>query len=235
MNLLREYVRILLQEAAISASDAASQGLALIKTHYIDTELTLFNAEALLEMIKSGEIRTGADIHNNYEKIIVGAISINPSESGGECYGAEQISYPVAIKGYGPLLYDFALHYSKALMPDRSGTSHSAQQIWKFYDQNRGDVQSAEFDDVQNPKTPPKEDDCKIVKGPDFLNKAYSGYGQDPSPLFENTEDFFDELRPFLRKIKIKSNNRDYFASISDIKTAITRAGSKFFASRHLR
>lgn len=54
-----------------------------------------------------------------------------------------------ASKGYGPLLYDVAIELASnkkyfgdlGLMPDRTSVSKGAERVWKYYYENRNDVQ----------------------------------------------------------------------------------------------
>ena len=56
-----------------------------------------------------------------------------------------------ADDGYGPLLYDIALEYayrlSMAVVPDRTGVSPEASNMWKHYKEKRPDVRFLPFEE----------------------------------------------------------------------------------------
>jgi hypothetical protein len=99
----------------------------------------------------------------------------------GDCWDAAEIKFSAAQKGYGPLMYELAMSDFGKIMSDHgAGSSGSARGVWQKYDQ-RADVKKLPFDDVKNPKTPPKNDDCKLIPDVDgdvaYLNQAYAGKG----------------------------------------------------------
>ena len=55
-----------------------------------------------------------------------------------------------ADHGYGPLMYDIALEYAYLLgmyiVPDRSGVSGAASNMWKYYKDRRTDVRFVPFE-----------------------------------------------------------------------------------------
>ena len=55
-----------------------------------------------------------------------------------------------ADHGYGPLMYDIALEYAyqigTGIVPDRSGVSNAAGNVWKHYREKRPDVRFIPFD-----------------------------------------------------------------------------------------
>ncbi len=174
MERIRRIVRHLL-EAAVASQQAAGQKLALYrkggggKVVYI-----LYSPEALEEELPKYE-DAGGDIN----RVIFGFLEVRPHQ--GECWNAAEIGASAAQKGYGPLMYELAMSdFENGLMPDRTSTSTAARKLWQVYAQ-RSDVSKKVFDDKKAPKTPPKEDDCKLI--PDFdgevayLNQAYVGQG----------------------------------------------------------
>lgn len=161
-----------LLEAAIASEQAASQELALYRKHrgnYIT--YVLYDPSAFEYEFEAGESKTG-----DVTRVIFGFLEVRPHE--GECWDAGEIAASAAQKGYGPLMYELAMSDFHILTSDRSSTSASARKVWNVYDQ-RSDVKKLAFDNEDNPKTPPTEDDCKIVRGSNvaFLNQAYSGEG----------------------------------------------------------
>jgi len=97
------------------------------------------------------------------------------AEPGAPCFAAGKkiftIKRSAARSGYGPLLYDTALLYTKSvaggLMADRFALSKPAQNIYKQW-LARGTgatgikIKARKFDDIDDPQTKPKGDDCYI-------------------------------------------------------------------------
>lgn len=134
----------------------------------------LYNPAKLAEQIPLWQ-----DAGGNVETVVYGYLDVKPHK--GDCWNAGEIKFAAAQKGYGPLMYELAMSdFENGLFPDRLSTSDAARNVWKKYTQ-RADVAKKPFDDKSKPKTPPKEDDCKMI--PDFdgdeayLNQAYIGRG----------------------------------------------------------
>ena len=97
------------------------------------------------------------------------------AESIPPCFGGNKELYTVkrsaARSGYGPLLYDTALLYTKTvaggLMADRFDLSKPAQNIYKQW-LARGTgatgikIKARKLDNIDDPQTIPKEDDCYV-------------------------------------------------------------------------
>ena len=204
----------------MAGTAAASSGLALYRTYagalcvYV-----LYDCNVLEQEITSMDpSEYGGLDPNNY---IYGYMEVKPHK--GECWNAAEVKCSAARKGYGPLLYEIAMSDFGTLMSDHgAGSSMSARQVWKKYEQ-RSDVQKKAFDDVKEPKTPPKEDDCKLI--PDFegenqyLNNAYSGAGDDSGKLA-----LLQAHQNFIKKFQQHK---------SDLESAIMGGGDEYFGQRY--
>ena len=142
MNLLREYVRGLLTEAAKRPEDLPADWMV-----YVDN----IRDEYRIEL--AGDGRT------------VGSITIGPAGTDVDpCLGSYQVNTSQAEQGWGPMLYDVAMEiasmYSSGLIADRSAVSDEAQKVWQFYQDNRSDVEVAQLDDLYNTLTPDEYDNC---------------------------------------------------------------------------
>ncbi len=67
--------------------------------------------------------------------------------------GMWEMDTVMAVKGYGPLLYDFVLELATAagapgVLPDRSGVSEAAEYVWEHYLTSRSDVTSSPLPDT---------------------------------------------------------------------------------------
>ena len=174
MNLLREYIRELLKEAAMGVDALVANDVYIT----IDKEgLTDFNVFYSDAKGNPKDARV-SDVH--------GEVTImRPDDGTGPCGGALNVVYSEAASGWGPMLYDVAMEVASevggGLTPDRSSVSDSAQNVWNYYFGNRGDVQSHQLDltdtDITNAAKflkPPvtlqkltpdiEEDDCKQIK-----------------------------------------------------------------------
>lgn len=91
-----------------------------------------------------------------------------PWRSTGKCHGSWEVGQSAARNKYGPILYDIAMSLTpnNTLMPDRGSVSDSASGVWQYYNSKRGDVEKLKLDDISNPKTPPKYDDCYVHGDP---------------------------------------------------------------------
>ena len=173
MNDLRRVIRAIIQEAAVSSSQAA-QSLALYRRSAGGVVYILYDPVAFAKELPAWE-----DAGGDPGRVIYGYLDVKPNH--GECWGAAEVKYSAAQKGYGPLMYELAMSdFEGGIMSDRHSTSDAARNVWKRYNQ-RADVEKKPFDDKKAPKTPPKVDDCKMI--PDFdgdeayLNQAYRGKG----------------------------------------------------------
>lgn len=196
MEVLKKYIKFILKEAAISPDAAAQQGLALL---IVDgRRFFLYNPEILKKIAikhKDDEYFNKFSVLNDdHPGLIVGFISLSvPAD--GVCYNAKEVLGSAAEKGYGPLMYDIAMSYTDQMMSDRNSVSQSASGIWKHYKNKRSDVKKLPFDDIDQPQTPPEEDDCKVFPGRDELNYAYSSKSNvNISGLVKNHQDFMKEF-----------------------------------------
>ena len=143
MKLLREYIRELLKEAAKGPADLPGRLVVLVEEE--DDYATISYAKPIK--------KTGSGFQYGASQRPGGMIAIyKQSDSGeeGPCGGAWTISIARATPGWGPMLYDVAMEYATenggGLTPDRGSVSDSAQNVWNYYFNNRGDVQSHQLD-----------------------------------------------------------------------------------------
>ena len=92
----------------------------------------------------------------------------------GPCDGAWVVAQSAATTGWGPLLYDVAIEWAtkngNGLTADRYTVSKSAQAVWDYYLNKRGDVSDHQLDDMDNTLTSIDADNCvqkHMVTGPD--------------------------------------------------------------------
>ena len=94
------------------------------------------------------------------------------------CNNSASIVQSVSARGgLGPAAYEVAMwdlsQRGFSLTSDRKNVSPDAARVWMRYADRGGNVSKMPFDDVENPKTPPIEDDCRLQKL-DYLDQSYS-------------------------------------------------------------
>ncbi len=229
---LRECIRAIL-EAAISSSSASGQGLALYvnSTQSQKVEYVLYSPRALVDAIEAHNVFADDDVDLSEalgavdpHDVIYGYIVVR--KNSGKCWNSGEVKYSAARKGYGPLMYELAMSDFVRLMPDHGGgSSPSARNVWARY-ANRPDVKKLPFDDIANPKTEPKEDDCHVYMDPDgdigYLNAAYQGKGDKAGKdaLVRSHQALVGQL------------SSDGFKK-SDVEIALSQMGDEYFGSRY--
>lgn len=82
------------------------------------------------------------------------AVTLAKDMNYGDCLDGYYVKAADAAKGWGPMLYDLAMewatHKGGGLMADRGSVSKDAHAVWKYYDENRPDIESAQLDIVQH-------------------------------------------------------------------------------------
>ena len=183
MNLLREYIRELLKEAAVGVDRLIKTDGLYIAVVYDDPDFKVYYSD------------NDGNQNSSRDNDVWGEVTtMTPGEDTGPCSGALNVAYSVAARGWGPMLYDVAMEVATqvggGLTPDRNSVSNSAQNVWSYYFNDRGDVQSHQLDltdkevayytDLKVKKLTPdiEEDDC-------LQSKAIRSYEDrwDQSPL----------------------------------------------------
>lgn len=150
MLLLRKYIRLCLTEVAVTATAAASQGLALVVVD--DRTYVLCDRAAFVEAVSRRGSQsvafsgmTGRDIADMAQHVLAsGAVVGSLYLAEPTTQGFRPIGTVVARQGYGPLLYDIVLSRGW-VMPDRNEVSYFANRVWKRYSE-RDDVETAPVD-----------------------------------------------------------------------------------------
>jgi len=188
---------MLLQESTSPTSRAASAGLAVCVVGSPDSAgyLMIYDPSIVYRLAREYE-EAGLPVDYN---MIQDSIEEDPIVRSGirwitetePCNGAKVVTKAasVARSGMGPAAYEAAIWYTGGLASDRVETSRLAGYVWsRYYD--RDDVIKSPFDDINDPKTPPEEDDCGF-QDRDFLNYSYSLKNEPPGlrTLEKNHED----------------------------------------------
>jgi len=219
---LRQLVRGVLVEAAATSQVASGAGLALMRRESGgQMAYVLYAPTSVEQMLDSGDIEADA-----ISKAIYGYISIKPHE--GEAWNAGEVKLSAAQKGYGPLMYQYAMNdYAGGLFPDRGSTSQAARGVWQKYAANP-QVEKKPFDDPSNPKTPDKIDDMIPARGTSYdgdeayLNQAYDAPGD-----AGGRSGLMQAHQTFLQNMTAKKFNKQ------TVETMIDSMGDEYFSARY--
>ena len=193
---LRQYIRSVLVEGAISSAQAAEQGLALcIEMQDSDSaDYVLYDPDKLEELVELNKNPWNDEV---YTSCIIGMIGIITDHDDGSGWNASIVTAAAAERGYGPLLYDIVMSQEDGLMADRSTVRPAAKKVWQYYKDQRPDVIAKPLDNKFAPKTEPRIDDVKVypdgVENP--LNYAYFATRHpDITGLRKNHADVMEKL-----------------------------------------
>lgn len=185
-------------------------------------EIMLFNKNTREKMPESMLGYFGLD-----SKAIKGIIAIYP-DNWNPCNGAKYVSGVASDTGHGPTLYDIAMGFEPdGIMSDRESVSKSAYEVWKYYYNNRPDIEKRPLDDRDKKWTDDPSDDCEhgaygaYFKGwpetheeflTDPLNWTYNR-GEVPGSRqsMKNHQDFVEDMT--YQGVVLKDN---WFAKLSD-------------------
>jgi len=170
MNLLREYIRELLAEAAKGLSEFEERGMHIAIEDSGDAfEIKLYDFDPTYREPGTPDVASPAP-SSNFPDGALGIISAmkEASTDNGPCLDGFTITWVSAEGGWGPLLYDLAMELATSkgsgLTPDRESVSYEANRVWDYYLANRSDVEMVQMDDLSNRLTPgTKEDNCAMT------------------------------------------------------------------------
>ena len=159
MNLLREYIRELLTEAAKGPRDLPS-GVHIV----IDPRGSLASGGAAIHYADEDGRGIAATQDGPWGEMYI--VDITGRQDTGPCGGAWKVSSSRAGSGWGPMLYDVAMEYATVvaggLIADRDAVSGDAREVWDYYFMRRRDVNAYQLDDLKNTLTPDiEEDNCE--------------------------------------------------------------------------
>ena len=167
MNLLREYIRTLLTEGAKTIDDVIANDMKIVIYPGALSRGAVEGARIYYATATGGtKFRNDGVVDDLDNPSALGQIEIEkfgPTVFG-HCDDAFLVSWADAEHGWGPLLYDVAIEWATlnggGLTPDRQAVSYDAENVWRYYTQNRGDVKSHQLDDMKNTLTPDDQDNC---------------------------------------------------------------------------
>jgi hypothetical protein len=148
------------------------------------------------------------------------------------CNSAYSVTAVAARKGYGPITYDIAMSMFGEITSDKASedgmfsVSSAAKKVWDVY-KTRQDVNKNPLDNIEDPKTPQKSDDCKVTRNPDSsLNFSYSLKGSiDISVYLLNAQKLKMSCNEILKASNLDKDDKKDLA----IDSAITDTTTSFF------
>ena len=176
------YEKILRRLLAESTNKSSNLGAAIKERGKTATAI-LYDTNSLIELL-SGRQEDGKSLEDQpdiraatLDKVIKGYIKIYNIDDG-TCYNTTLVD-TIAGPGFGKELYSlgYAMSPTGLLAPARNSVSPEATAAWKkAADRGR---KRHKFDDAENPKTPPPEDDCPVFSEPDreHIDYAYEADG----------------------------------------------------------
>lgn len=173
---LRRLVREALIESASASDNYAITSFPdpLLKTAWFTIAYDVDALERALRGEEAGRI------------VIAGVGADVPGSEAGHCNSAKIVDTGGSIlPGWGTRVYLAAMDTIGAMAPDRGHVSPAAEALWKSL-LRRGLIVPTEFDDIDDPKTPPWQDDCKVHKTRDgALNASYKLSGDPPDDVID--------------------------------------------------
>ncbi|MDP6459108.1 MAG: hypothetical protein QGF78_07295 [Candidatus Bathyarchaeota archaeon] len=177
MQLLREYIRQILLEGEIHPKIEAQLEKALkmgLRFDMLNWGGAAGGNASISITLDDSDGNTVGQLQARYDK-----------PRTGPCNGAAVISgQGVKVShGLGPLLYDLAFEIAEkkglqGLGPDPREVSDEAAAVWDYYLNNRPDIEARQRDFMEDPQTPPPDDDCygqkDLAKKFGGTEKAYS-------------------------------------------------------------
>lgn len=225
-ELLREFIRSVLVEKAVTTAEAKSLALWVFEG---DTIIVIaYDSQVAMGAIKQAKAN-GGDAKDVLQQAMRGYLQLNKPEQ--PCWDALIVSNSAAEKGFGPLMYDigFSLAHDHTLVSDRKSVSDKAKGIWQQMKDRKSSahtpVDVKMLDNVDDPITDEPNDDCKVHPTDDFdespLNFAYTAKQPiDVSQFRQRHEEFLDWGEQ-------NGIERDSLAN------AIENAGNDFFSGKY--
>ena len=194
MNLLREYIRMLLTEAAKTVDDVIANDMKIVIYPGARSRGAVEGARIYYATATGGtKFRNDGVVDDLDNPSALGQIEIEkfgPTVFG-HCDDAFLVSWADAEHGWGPLLYDVAIEYATlnggGLMSDRQAVSRDAEGVWSYYKSNRGDTGGIQLDDLKNTLTPDEQDNCDQTLARDH------SYRTGPNMLKNWAESYFSK------------------------------------------
>lgn len=227
-------------EALIKESGENGEGLAIsVKKSSDEIICTVYNPQETVNSIKQilqASDKQADDVKYELEytlgNFVKGFLIIRKPEH--QCNDAWEIKM---IAGEGRVMYSLAYSLSPTgkIMPDRSAVSKTARAAWNKVGAS-GKVAHKDLDDVNNPKTAPKQDDCDVWGDSNnengILDRAYQ---LKSNPV--NVKSLHANHEKFIKWFENAISESDYGFDIEidekDVEQIFSSARDSFFSSSY--
>lgn len=197
---LRYIVRSMLDES--QEIGGLQLGIVTIPGTGLKTKLTVIYSIPALDWTLSRLFGTRVPKPDPDDLVIAGVEWGKPSEviksidweGDGPCNYAYVVRRSVtSFPGWGRKAYIAAVHSAGELGPDRGIVKPGAERAWGAI---AGDLEAHPYDDIENPKTPQPDDDCRLHIGRPILNASYtiSSAPSDITKMIQSGERHFTML-----------------------------------------
>ena len=207
--IIREELSASVKQTAIAVFDNP-------QTH--STCCIAYEIDALEASIQDSNV-DGERIRDEWYGVIAG-ISLGASAPwiNGHCNGAWSVKMSASSqKGWGTKVYLAALDHLKIISSDRWSVSPPAEAMWKKL-ARFGFVEQEQFDDIIDPQTPPKSDDCQVFKKRDrALDSSWKLTGAIPADVKSLMAAGDDHLHALEQKGLRDKAERALYAGFSNI------------------
>jgi len=257
MKVLEKIFRRLLWESQLSGDELAAKiparvekavsiGLAI----YVEgTNIILYDPRPIVNKMASIDWRkiqwksrssasalVGEIMYEASLNACIGMISADSSDldDTGPCNGAAVVSLAASRQGYGPMIYDIAMHFAQVrggtgMTPDRQSVTPEAEELWKGMFR-RPDIEKSEFVPYK-PGTPRRVEPNACVLHPPSrpsLNYSYKKSSNiDPAPLVKRHEDIIEIIRSMMPTERAASD------SIFEFKDSLLMAADSLFKDKY--
>lgn len=231
MKEIRQLIReMLLEESMSQVAKANSQGLAVWASGTAFSRVIIYDPEVIKRLYKEYKGAYGFKrgqynfIHNSEDEVSIVKAGVTTASSVKGCNRASEVlkAASEAGSGLGPAAYEIAMYYSKnGLTSDRIAVSDSASSVWEKY-KNRSDVESLKFDDIDDPRTVPTDDDCRLHKDRAQLNRSYT---------LKNKPDGLDEMES--RHEEMLSFYDEFIGEKGKLENELTIMNNRLFSQRY--
>lgn len=165
MKITIRELRSLINESLVSPSGAAAT---VIKTPAI-CKIILWSPQKLGEILDEKGFDSDIAIDHSYEDPfiygVIGLDRLKKSAAWNDSGKGWEVVNCAAQKGYGPLMFNYALAEVGPYIPDRKTMTDDSARVWKKFSKGASPgAQLKPLDNEDKPKTPSKLDDGPVVK-----------------------------------------------------------------------
>ena len=111
-----------------------------------------------------------SNIMSDHRYLVLGMVAVRDVRGP---LGSTEINLFAATEGWGPTLHDIVMGESDGIVADRRSVTQDAYDVYKFYHDNRQDVQKTPLDSIHHKWTPDTDDDTEWGGGAMFSDGSF--------------------------------------------------------------